>query len=75
MTNLYDFSIKQLFLNLLKRIILLPFKLISFKGIVWIIACIFLVKGFIDSPIWAVISALMSGIKTGASVIERLFQK
>ena len=49
------------FLNRLKLLII---KLISVKGVVWIIATIMLFMGIIDANIWFIISGIFVGIRT-----------
>ena len=70
--NLIQSTFRQLFMLVLKRIIYLVAKLISFKGLAFVVGCFFLKCGIISGVVWC---SLVFGIianRTGKEIITKL---
>ena len=70
--NLIQASFVELWLLVLKRIVYLMAKLISFKGLAFAVACIFLENGVISGAVWC---SLVFGIitnRTGKQIMANL---
>lgn len=73
--NLIQSSFQQLFLLVLKRIIYLIAKLISFKGLAFVVGCFFLKCGIISGVVWC---SLVFGIianRTGKQIMANIENK
>ncbi|MBQ7753875.1 MAG: hypothetical protein IJR80_09530 [Treponema sp.] len=73
--NLLQSSIRQLLMLVLKRVIYLIAKLISFKGLAFAVGCFFLKCGIISGVVWC---SLVFGIianRTGKQIMSNLENK
>ena len=73
--NLLQSSIRQLLMLVIKRIIYLIAKLISFKGLAFVVGCFFLKCGIISGVVWC---SLVFGIianRTGKQIMSNLENK
>ena len=70
--NLIQSTFWQLFILVLKRIIYLVAKLISFKGLAFVVGCFFLKCGIISGVVWC---SLVFGIianRTGKQIMSNI---
>ncbi|WP_027727300.1 hypothetical protein [Treponema sp. C6A8] len=70
--NLIQSTFRQLFMLVLKRVIYLVAKLISFKGLAFVVGCFFLKCGIISGVVWC---SLVFGIianRTGKEIITKI---
>lgn len=69
--DLFSTSITNLLLLVIKRIVYLVAKLISFKGLAFTVCCIFLHGGIISGAVWC---SLVLGIitnRTGRQIMQK----
>lgn len=73
--NLLQSTVRQLLMLVLKRMIYLIAKLISFKGLAFVVGCFFLKCGIISGVVWC---SLVFGIianRTGKQIMSNIENK
>lgn len=73
--NLIQVTFKQLWLLVLKRLIYLFAKVISFKGLSFVVGCIFLKGGIISGTVWCSLVFAIIANRTGKQIMSGMSKK
>ena len=73
--NLIQATFRQLFYLVLKRCIYLFAKVISFKGLSFVVGCIFLKGGIISGAVWCSLVFAIIANRTGKQIMSGMSKK
>ena len=73
--NLIQATFRQLFYLVLKRCIYLLAKVISFKGLSFVVGCVFLKSGIISGAVWCSLVFAIIANRTGKQIMSGMSKK